>query len=423
MIIEFCEKLYRIYRSITGVGVKKSLQIIQTYIPIEINSIKSGTKCFDWIVPPEWNVTEAFVVDLNTNRKVVDFSVHNLHLVGYSIPIDKIVSYKELVSHLYFLEDQPDAIPYVTSYYNRTWGFCLSYNSFIQLDQDANYHVIIKSSFNENGSLFYGELLIPGITKNEILLSTYICHPQMVNNELSGPAVLTFLTKHILNNEKSNFYSYRIIFVPETIGSIAYISLNFDYLKKHVFGGFNITCVGDERAWGHIPSRFGNNISDRIARNVLKFNVPSFQQFSWLDRGSDERQYCAPGVDLPISSITRSKYGTYEEYHTSLDNFELVTEKGLNDSLELYIKCLDVFEKNCKPRINVFCEPQLGKRGLYPSVSTSKSGIKVRNLMNVISFCDGENSLLDISEKCNLSFSEVYDLYLELNHANLFITK
>lgn len=423
MMIEFCQKLYKIYRSITGTGVKESLEIIQSYIPIKINSIKSGTKCFDWVIPPEWNVEEAYVVDLNTNTRVVDFANHNLHLVGYSSPVDKVMSYDELVEHLHFLESQPEAIPYVTSYYNRTWGFCLSYNSFVKLNKSASYHVIIKSSFNDCGNLWYGELVIPGKTEKEILLSTYICHPQMVNNELSGPAVLTFLANDILNNKRSNFYSYRIIFIPETIGSIAYLSLNFSQLKKFVVGGFVITCVGDERSWGHIPSRLGNNISDRIARNVLKFNTSKFEQYSWLDRGSDERQFCSPGVDLPVSSITRSKYGTYKEYHTSLDNFELVTEKGLHESLEIYLKCIEVFEKNCCPKINVLCEPQLGKRSLYPNISTSDSGIKVRNLMNVISFCDGNHSLLDISEICHLSFSEVYALYMELLKSDLLISE
>ena len=370
-MIEFCKKLYGIYRSITGFGVKESLEIIKTYIPIEIKSVESGTKCFDWNIPPEWNIKDAFVIDLNTNKRVIDFNDHNLHLVCYSIPINEIVSFENLVSHLHYIKEQPDAIPYVTSYYNKNWGFCLTYNSFIKLDRNASYHVVIDSSFNEKGQLFYGELLIPGKSKEEILLSTYICHPQMVNNEISGPAVLTFLANDIFKNKRYNFYSYRIIFIPETIGSIAYLSLNFNRLKKFVVGGFVITCVGDERAWGHIPSRLGNNISDRIARNVLKFNTSNFEQYSWLDRGSDERQFCSPGIDLPISSITRSKYGTYKEYHTSLDNFELVTERGLNESLEIYLKCIEVFEKNCYPKINVLCEPQLCKRSLYPNISTS----------------------------------------------------
>ena len=418
-MIDFCKKLYKIYRSITGIGVKESLEVIKTYIPIEIKSIESGTKCFDWTIPPEWNVTEAYIVNLNTNQIVVDFNEHNLHLVGYSISVDDILSYDNLISKLFYIKEQPDAIPYITSYYNKNWGFCLTYNSFLNLDKNAMYHVVIKSSFNEKGNLYYGELIIPGKSKKEIFLSTYICHPQMVNNELSGPAVLTYLSKYVLESKGLNNYTYRIIFVPETIGSIAYLSFNIEYLKQHVVGGFNMTCLGDERAWGHIPSRLGNNISDRIAINILSNNIFSFHQFSWLDRGSDERQYCAPGVDLPISSITRSKYGTYDEYHTSLDNFDLVTEKGLEESLNIYKKCLDVFEKNCFPKINVFCEPQLGKRGLYPNLSTSESGKKVRDLMNFISYCDGKHSLLDISEKCNLSFAKVYDLFLEVNEANL----
>ena len=244
--------------------------------------------------------------------------------------------------------------------------------------------------------------------------SSYICHPQMVNNELSGPAVLTAIAKHLFN--KSNYYSYRFILVPETIGSITYLSKNIKHLKKHVIGGYNITCVGDENSWGLIPSRYGNNISDKIGEYALQSKNLNYIKYSWLDRGSDERQYCAPGIDLPISSITRSKYGEFPEYHTSLDNFDLVTQKGLSDSLDIYLTCIEIFEKNkFKPRINVLCEPQLGKRGLYPSISTKESGEKVRNMMNFISYCDGSNSILEISKLCEIDFNEAYHYY------NIFI--
>ena len=240
----------------------------------------------------------------------------------------------------------------------------------------------------------------------------------MVNNELSGPAVLTGIAQNIL--KKDNYYSYRFVLIPETIGSIAYLSENIDYLKKNVTGGFNITCVGDERSWSLVPSRYGNNTSDKIAEHVLTFNCPNFNKYSWLDRGSDERQYCSPGVDLPISSITRSKYGEYPEYHTSLDNFDLVTEKGLNESLQVYLKCIDIFEKNrVKPKIKVLCEPQLGKRGLYPTISTKESSRTVRNIMNFISYCDGKNTILDISNLCGLDFFESYGYYEKMNENGL----
>jgi Uncharacterized protein conserved in bacteria with an aminopeptidase-like domain len=287
--------------------------------------------------------------------------------------VSREMSYEQLVPNLYYLKNQPDAIPYITSYYKRNWGFCLSYNDFKKMNRDTTYKVLIDSDFDSNGVLNYGELLIPGESKEEIFFSSYICHPQMVNNELSGPSVLAGIADYLI--DKNNYYSYRFVLIPETIGSIIYLSKNLKHLKKYVKGGFNITCVGDERDWGLIPSRYGNNISDKIAEHVLKHNVDKFTKYSWLDRGSDERQYCAPGIDLPISSITRTKYGRYPEYHTSLDDFNVVTKKGLEQSLEVYLKCIKIFEmgKNIKPKMRVLGEPQLGKRGLYPNNSTKTS--------------------------------------------------
>jgi len=419
-LLKFCKDLYRIPRSLTGKGVVESLEYIKKYIPLEIKNVKSGSQAFDWIVPPEWNIKQAYILNLTTNEKIVDFNDHNLHIVGYSEPVDLELNYEELINKIYYKESQPDAIPYVTSYYSKTWGFCMSYNQFKRLDRSANYKVFIDSDFNDEGVLTYGELFIKGQVKEEIFFSSYICHPQMVNNELSGPAVLTSISEFLI--KKSNYYSYRFILVPETIGSIVYLSKNLDHLKSHVIGGFNITCVGDERGWGLIPSRYGNNISDKIAEHVLNFNCSSFIKYSWLDRGSDERQYCAPGVDLPISSITRSKYAEYPEYHTSLDNFDLVTEKGLSESLDVYLKCIDIFERNRykNPSIKVYCEPQLGKRELYPKISDDNTFNVVQNMMNFISYCDGKNSILEIANICSISFDEAFKYYKKMEKADLF---
>jgi aminopeptidase-like protein len=416
-ILNFCKDLFLIYRSITGSGVLLTLEYIQKYIPLKIKSFDSGVKCFDWTIPNEWNIEDAYVIDLKTNKKIIDFKNHNLHIVGYSIPMNEILSYDELIKHLYFLEDQPDAIPYITSYYKSNWGFCLTYHSFLKINKSSTFHVVIKSKFDDKGKMYYGELVIPGESSKEILISSYICHPQMANNELSGPAVLTFLAKHLLINK--NKYTYRFILIPETIGSIAYLSIYKEYLIKNVIGGFVITCVGDERAWGYIPSRNANTISDKIAKHVLLNYTEGFQEYSWLDRGSDERQFCAPGIDLPISSITRSKYATYPEYHTSLDDFRIVTKKGLEGSLEIYKKCIFIFEKNIKPKINVFCEPQLGKRGLYPNISTKNTRDIVKNMMNIISYCDGTFTLLEISELCDVSFIETVDIIEKLKQSKL----
>ena len=417
-LIKFCKDLYKVPRSLSGKGVDDTLNYIKKYIPIQIKKVSSGSKAFDWTVPPEWNIRDAYILDLSTNKKVVDFKNHNLHVMGYSEPIDLELSYADMLSNIHYIEDQPDAIPYLTSYYSRNWGFCMSFNEFKKLDQSSNYKLFIDSNFNEKGNLTYGELLIKGKVEEEIFFSSYICHPQMVNNELSGPAVLTAIADVI--NNRSNYYSYRFVLIPETIGSIVYLSKNLNMLKKNVFGGYNISCVGDERNWGLVPSRYGDNISDKIAEYILKKNFPLFIKYSWLDRGSDERQYCAPGVDLPISSITRTKYGEYPEYHTSLDNFDVVTEKGLNESLKTYLMCIDLFEKNrFFPSIKVNCEPQLGKRGLYPSISTKESGDIVRNMMDFISYCDGTNSILEISEICNIDFEESFDYYIKMKKNGL----
>jgi aminopeptidase-like protein len=417
-LIKFCEDLYKIPRSLTGDGVVKTLEYIQNIIPIEIIDVPSGTIAFDWTVPSEWNINDGYILDLSTNEKIVDFKNHNLHVIGYSSPVDIEVDYSELISHLYYLEDQPDAIPYITSYYSERWGFCLTYNQFKSLKKDSKYKVYIDSKYNKKGKLTYGELYIKGKSEEEIFFSSYICHPQMVNNELSGPAVLTGIANQLRGRD--NYYSYRFVLIPETIGSITYLSKNLIHLKERVIGGFNLTCLGDERSWGFIPSRYGNNISDRIAKYLLKKKVDNFVEYSWLDRGSDERQYCSPGVDLPLSSVTRSKYGEYPEYHTSLDNFDLVTDKGLNESLDFYLECVEVFEKNrYYPKLNVLCEPQLGKRGLYPTISTKESGKIVRNMMNFISYCDGNNSILDISEICNIPFNESFSYFMKMKDNGL----
>lgn len=396
MMIELCKELFPINRSITGDGVRASLKILQKRIPIRMHEVPSGTKVFDWTVPKEWNVSEAYVIDLKSGERIIDFNNCNLHLVGYSIPMDAVVSWEELNKHLFTIEEQPTAIPYITSYYREFWGFCVAYNEYQQIDRNSSFHVVIKSELKD-GHLTYADLIIPGETEKEIFISTYVCHPSMVNNELSGPVVATFLAEWLLKKEKRK-YTYRFVFIPETIGSITYLHYHLDVLKERVIGGYNLSCVGDERTFSYLPSRYGNTLSDKIALHVLN-NTTTFRKYSFLDRGSDERQYCAPGVDLPICSILRTKFGDYPEYHTSLDNFDLVTEKGLSGTLEVYKKCIDLFELNFTPRVKVLCEPQLGKRGLYPTISTKSTGATVRNMMNFIAYADGTNDMIDI---CNI---------------------
>jgi aminopeptidase-like protein len=415
-IHKFARELWPINRSITGEGVRETLKKISSHLPIKIKSIPSGKKVFDWTVPKEWSVKEAYIVTPD-GKKICDFSKNNLHLVGYSIPFKGILSFDELKKKLYTLSDQPSAIPYVTSYYKKRWGFCIEKNQFDTL-KNGNYKVVIDSKLFD-GELNYGELLIKGKSTKEIFLSTYICHPSMANNEISGLAVTTFIAKWLQELSKTN-YSYRIIFIPETIGSITYLSRNYKYMKKKIFAGFNVTCIGDDRAYSYIPSRNGNTISDLIAKHVLKWTDPNFIQYSWLDRGSDERQYCAPGIDLPIASIIRTKYGQYPEYHTSLDDLQnVVTSKGLNGGYWVIRKAIEAIERNKKYKVTVFCEPQMGKRGLYPTLSLKKSGEKVKLIMDFISLCDGSTSLLEIAERLNVPIWDLYDLTNKLKNYNL----
>jgi len=411
------QRLWKINRSITGEGVRETLEILKDIIPsLKIHSVPSDTAVFDWTVPNEWKVRDAYIVSPN-GEKICRFTDNNLHLIGYSIPFRGRMSLSELKNHLYTLPDQPSAIPYITSYYKNRWGFCLTHEQFESL-VDGEYEVYIDSELFP-GELNYGELLIRGQSEKEIFLSTYICHPSMANNELSGPTVVTFLAKWL--SEKSNpRYSYRIIFIPETIGSITYLNFNYKQMKERVVAGFNVTCVGDDRAYSYVPSRDGDTISDQIALHVLKWTDTEFVRYTWFDRGSDERQYCAPGIDLPVASIIRTKYGKYPEYHTSLDDLEtVVTPSGLDGGYWAIRRAIEALERNKNYKISVLGEPQMGKRGLYPTLSTKGSLGEVRLMMDFISLCDGKTSLLNIADKLNVPIWDLYDLCDKLEEHEL----
>ena len=416
---ELLKELFPICRSITGEGNRKTLKIIQKIIPkLKIKEIKSGTKVFDWKIPPEWNIYDAYVKDEN-GKKIIDFKKNNLHIVSYSEPVKKIIAKKELIKKLHSLPKQPNAIPYVTSYYNKYWGFCVSetLKNKIKKSRSKYFNVVIDSSFRKKGSLTYAEYLIKGKSKKEILISTYICHPSLANNELSGPVVSTYLAKHF--EKLKNYYSIRFLFVPETIGAITYINKNLKSLQKNVIAGYVLTCIGDERKYSYLFTKNSNTLSDRAA--VAAFNTLSikYNSFSFLDRGSDERQYNFPGVDLPIGSIMRSKYGEYKEYHTSLDNLNFVSEKGLKGGYDIVKKTIEIIMKNRIPLIKSKCEPNLGKRGLYPLISTKKENLKRRNMMNFIVFSDGKNDLLKISSLIKVDFSTCDEICSLLEKQNL----
>ncbi len=410
-IYKLCEELFPINRSLTGNGVRETLKILKREIPdLNIFEVPTGTKCFDWTIPKEWNVKEAYIIDPNGD-KICDFSTNNLHLVGYSTPIKKKMNLDELDKHLYSLPEQPDAIPYITSYYKERWGFCIPHNQREKLIKGV-YNIVIESSLDD-GNLTYAELLIKGDSEEEIFFSTYICHPSMGNNELSGPTVVTYLAKYI-SSLKNRRYSYRIVFIPETIGSIMYLSRHLNVMKKNIVAGFNITCVGDNNSYSYLPSKFGNSLADKVALHVLKYSSIKFKTYTFLDRGSDERQYCSPNIDLPICSVMRTKYNEYKEYHTSLDNLDYISPKGLNGSYNIYIKIIEVLENNYSYISNILCEPQLGKRGLYPTMSTKNTKSIVENMMNFLTFSDGTMDLLSIAQKINVPIWELYPIVSKL---------
>ena len=396
-IHNFAKELWPLNRSITGPGLRQTLQEIKKHIPsLKICSVPSGTAVFDWTVPKEWSVKKAYIVN-PAGEKICDFSNNNLHVVGYSIPFQGKLTLEELQKYLHSIPEQPDAIPYVTSYYERRWGFCITHHQRLRLEK-GEYEVLLDSELKD-GYLDFGEVILNGKSEKEVFLSTYVCHPSMANNELSGPTVTTFITKWLGNLDHREF-TYRIVFIPETIGSITYLSKHLKDLKKNVFSGFNISSVGDDRAYSYIPSRAENTISDKVALHVLRWMDPDFKKYNWLDRGSDERQYCAPGIDLPVATIQRSTYGKYPEYHTSLDNLEnVVTPEGLNGGYWAIRRALEILENNHFYKVNVFGEPQLEKRGLYSTLSTKRSRTDKRIILDFLSYCDGKNSLLDIADK------------------------
>lgn len=404
-LMDHAKALFPICRSITGNGIRKTLAYFERYHP-ELKRIryKSGTKAFDWVIPLEWNISEAYIEHISTGKKYCELKNSNLHVVGYSEPINRIMDAEELVDRIYTQADKENAIPYVTSYYKRTWGFCMAEKEKKKLP-DGKFKAVIDSNLKK-GYLEMSHAVLKGQSREEVFISSYACHPSMANNELSGPIVLNALLDYIKNKYKKTRYSYRFLIGPETIGSIAYMSRYLNQMQKYMVLGINLSCVGDERGYSFVGTPYADTLSDKAMRATL--GQENFKEYSFLERGSDERQYCSPGIELPVCTFSRSKFGEYSEYHTDQDNLDLITEDGLQGSFQKLRNIVDAMETSLYPILKTKGEPQLGKRGLYPTLShntTQKHPAKAR--MDILAYCNGKNTIFDICQLTNITLDLV----------------
>ena len=391
---------YPICRSITGNGVRETIKLISGVIPLEKHEIPSGTQVFDWEIPNEWNIKQAYIKD-SKGGKIIDFKNLNLHVLNYSAPVHKKIPLSELKKHIFTIPEHPDWVPYRTSYYQENWGFCMSHNQLKGL-KDGNYEVVIESSL-EKGNLTYGEYFIPGEIKDEVLISTHICHPSLCNDNLSGIAVSAFIARHL--SKQSLRYSYRFLFVPVTIGSIAWLSLNEKNVSK-IQHGLVITLLGDSSNFTYKKSRRGDAEIDFVVENCMKHSGNPFRINDFVPYGYDERQYCSPGFDLPVGCLTRTPHGEFPEYHTSADNLEFVNPESLSEALITLLEILYILENNqTYINKNPKCEPMLGKRGLYQRIGgTNDSKVTQLAALWVLNMSDGNYSLLDIANTSGMQF-------------------
>lgn len=395
---ELMARLFPICRSSTGDGVRETLRFLGELVPLDVWEIPTGTQVFDWTVPKEWNIRDAYVRDA-AGRRVIDFRRSNLHVLGYSVPVAARMTRDELRPHLHSLPEQPDAIPYRTSVYEPRWGFCVAHRQLASLP-DGTYDVRIDSTL-EDGSLTLGEAVLEGESDREVLFSTYVCHPSLCNDNLSGPVLLAYLYQALRDLPRRR-YTYRFAFVPETIGALAFLSRRGERLRSHLDAGYVVTCVGDPGPYTYKRSRRGDTLADKVASHVLRHHASSesIRIHDFFPLGSDERQYCSPGFDLPVGSLMRSMYLTYPEYHTSLDDLELVTPTGLASSLAAYLRLVQVLELD---RTYVAAvthgEPHLARHGLYPTLSDKRKDSEVTRIRYLITFSDGRHDLLDIAER------------------------
>jgi aminopeptidase-like protein len=421
VIMKWANDLFPLCRSITGEGLRKSLKYLKKIVPeMKLKNVKSGEKFFDWEIPLEWNINDSYIYHIKSKKKFAEFSKNNLHIMGYSEPINKKIKFDDLKKKIFFNKKYPNQIPYVTSYYKRDWAFSMSYNQFIKMPK-GDYRVVIDSKLSK-GKMDYGEVLIKGKLKKEIFFSTYLCHPSLANNELSGPLFATYLIRQIKKKFKNTKFSYRFVFIPETIGSIFYIKKNLKILKKNMVAGYTISCVGDNKNYSHIESRIGNTLADQSLEASF-INLRNIKKYPFLVRGSDERQYCAPGVDLPVAGFCRTKYGSYPEYHSSEDNLSLINKKGFEGTYNVIMNIIKAFELGLYPQNKIKCEPMMSKRNLYYATSDEENINKpvmgyeshpgenldkiVTRRMDILAYSDGQHNIFEISKIINEPLKEV----------------
>jgi aminopeptidase-like protein len=419
-IAAYFDRLWPICRSLTGAGVRESLDILSELVPMERYRIASGSKVFDWEVPQEWNIRAAWLEN-PAGERIADLAVNNLHVWSYSTPIQGEFSYEELLPHIRTLPQQPNAIPYVTTYYKRAWGFCLDHNTWQKQPREGTYKVMIDSDLSD-GFLDYGEAILPGSSDREVLFSTYVCHPSMANNELSGPLVQAFLYR-LIAGMANRRYTYRFVFAPETIGIVGYLDRIGQHLKTNLDAGYVITCVGDRGELTYKRSKRETSLADRVAEHVLRHSGKPHRVIPFAVGGSDERQYCSPGFNLPVGSLMRTPYQQYAAYHTSLDNRDFISFEHLQDTIDSYFAIVQVLELNRKYCNTVaHCEPQLGKRGLYPSsVNPDDSRQAVHDLLHLLAFADGDTDLLEIADRRGCSALRFADAIQQCLQAKILV--
>ncbi|MFI5664027.1 DUF4910 domain-containing protein [Streptomyces sp. NPDC051684] len=412
---ELVERMYPLCRSITGDGVRATLAIVGEYIPLDVHEVPTGTQVLDWTVPQEWNIRDAYIADAS-GKRVVDFAASSLHVLGYSVPVSATMPLSELRSHLHTLPEQPDLVPYRTSYYKPDWGFCLAQNTLDALP-DGEYEVCVDSTL-EDGHLTYAEHVVPGRVPDEVIVSCHVCHPSLANDNLAGIAVATYLARALA--EQTPYYTYRFIFAPGTVGAITWLARNKERVA-HVKHGLVLACAGDRGNLTYKRSRRGDAEIDRVLRHVLAVSERPHEIKEFTPYGYDERQYCSPGFDLGVGSLTRTPYAGYPEYHTSADNLDLVSPEAMADTLAVCREAFAVLDRN-RSYLNQspYGEPQLGRRGLYDALGGRSDTKQAQMAMLwVLNLSDGEHSLLDIAERSGLPFGTVADAADALGAAGL----